>query len=307
MRIRTAPVVVAAIALLATGSLTACSQPATTNACEPTLESGALSKNVTVLGGFGTEPTISIPNDITVPSAQVTTIDAAEDRSGQITEPSVVSMNYALYESSSGGVLEQSEDFTSGQGGDFIPVLDEPGQGSIPDGLLCAAPGDRLVVVFSPEESEMISGSIGAPADTSIIGVVDVHAVTPYNLPGRAKVLPTGFPGVVTNNEGRPGVVVAPGQAPSKTRVATRIEGPGASISEEDRVIANVLTVDWNGTPLSNTWDSTPTMLINGEDGNNHPVREHLNGQAVGSQVVVITPDAEGTTTVNVVDILAAG
>lgn len=306
MRNRVASVAAATLVLLTAGALTGCTQPTAENACEPILDGGSLSDNVTLLSGFGTEPTVSIPNDITVPSAQMTRVDAAEDRTDQVTEGSVVSMNYALYDSSNGEVLEQSSDFTSGQGNDFIPVYNDPDQGSLPNGLFCSAPGDRVVVVFSPEESELISSSIGSPTGTSIVGVVDVHAVTPFNLSGKTRVLPTGFPGVVTNEDGRPGVVVAPGKAPNKNKVATRIKGSGVTVSEQDRVIANVLSVDWRGTLISNTWEGGAEMLGNAEQML-HPVREHLNGHSVGSQMVVLTPDDQGSATIHVVDILAAG
>lgn len=281
--------------------LTGCSTDTAADLCGATIKNGALSDTVTVNGGFGTQPRVTFAPDVTAASAQRTVVEAAEDRTSIADESSVVAINYALYDSGSGQLLEQSPGF-SGQGDlSFFMVHGEPGLGALSDGLRCSAPGDRVVVVFSPEESEMF----GAMPGSSLVALVDVHSVHPTRAEGAKKNLPTGFPGVVTDETGRPGVVVAPGAAPTSVRVASRIEGTGADVQPDQNIVAQVLSVGWKGELVANGWESGPQAL--GTEANpNHPTREQLDGYPVGSQVVILEPDGAGSATIHVVDIIGA-
>lgn len=304
MRSRLTPLAVTAI--LGGVVLTGCSQATAAERCEPALTSGALSENIRVVGGFDSSPGVEIPEDITFANPQVTITDRAEVRERVVDEPAVVTVNYALFESNSGTIIEQSEGFTTGAGTSFVPVRPGEPQGAFLDALECTAPGDRVIAVLSPEEALAISGSIGAPPETALAILIDVHAVQPMKVQGTPKALPFGFPGVVVNEEGQPGVVATPEPAPSSTRVAVRIEGDGPSVQASDNVVANSLAVSWEGRIVDNAWANGPAFIGN-EDNPNNPVREHLTGLNVGSQVIVLVPTEDGSATIHVVDILAAG
>lgn len=298
MRTRTVTVVLTALTLA--GGLTACTQAAAYDLCENPLQNGALSSNVTTLGGFGEEPVVSFPSDVLARNAQLSVLVAAEDRADAVVEDSIVSVNYAAYDSVSGALVERSEDFTDGRGGDLIPVRPGTEQSTLVASLECAAPGDRLVAVLSPEESAMMTGDPAA----AIVVLMDVHSVAPMRATGASQVLPTGFPGVVSNETGRPGVVVAPGPAPSGTRTAARIVGAGDTVTEQDNVIGHVLNVGWAGDLVSSTWDQGPQAL--GIDGDGATaLRTALTGHPVGSQVVVLHEGEDSSTSIYVVDILA--
>ena len=306
MRINTRTLAITATLLVAGGALTGCTQASeAADACVSPFASGALSKNVTVLGGFGEEPVVTIPQGFSFSDAQAHTVVRAEDRSHAITDRSVAMVNYALVESATGAVLESSQDFTNGQGNDIVLVAPGAEQGVFPGALECAAPGDRLVLTLSSDEAAMYSASLGAPADTALAVLVDVHSVQPVALQGATKQLPSGFPGVVVDETGQPGVVTAPGNTPTTTRVATRIEGEGQQIDAEDLLIGNILQVSWTGDLIENTHVTSPTWLGSEQSGD-VPFREHLTGATVGSQVVVITPDDVHGAVVYIVDVLAA-
>lgn len=297
--------VLAGTLLVATGLVgcTSSSEPF----CEPMLGSGALTKNVSVLGGFGTEPTLSVNDDITIGGAQSLTIDRAKDRTRIANSDSVLTINYAIFEAANGTVIEASESFAGNTGHEFVPFFMDSQQGSFLDALQCAAPGDRVVVAFGPEEAESISGSIGAPAGTNIVAVVDVHEVIGLKLDGRTKNLPSGFPGVINNETGQPGVVIAPGKAPAEAKSATRIIGPGEVVSPEQSVVANFMQVTWDGNMIENTHDSSGPRLVGTSNEPIEGFRTALDGKTVGSQVVYLQPSAAGTADIFVIDILAAG
>lgn len=307
MRKRVVSTAVVTAALTLTLGLTGCTSVSAGEACVPTLSSGALTNSVKDVGGFDTEPTITLPKQITIGGAQTRTIERATDRSRAIEQDAVLTVNYALYEDANGTILEGSNTFTTGRGSDFLPFTEGVSQGSFLNALECAAPGDRLVVAFDPAESTAIAGSVGLAEGTNIIALVDVHDVVPLHLQGRVKNLPSGFPGVITNEDGQPGVVVAPGKAPTEFKAAPRIEGPGTTVKASDGVVANFMKVSWTGELEVNTRaDGGPSFVGTAEQPINE-VREMLTGATVGSQMVYLVPDAAGSASIYVVDILAAG
>lgn len=319
MRTSSASIALATTVLVGAGLLTGCSAQQLTagDVCESPFNAGALSKNISVLGEFGSDPVVNIPDDIEFNGAQAHTVHRAEDRSNAITEPSLVSINYAIVESSTNEIMAQSESFANGKGSDTLPVIPGAGQNIFPGGLQCAAPGDRVVLTLSPAESQQLSAGINPEGDSAFAIVVDVHHVQPITPQGTTKNLPAGFPGVITDETGQPGVIATPNEAPSDTRAAVRIEGSGEVITDESFLVANMLQVSWQGwrqdgtnrqvrEPFLNTYTSSGPIEVGDGQNSSHPIREALNGYTVGSQVVVIVPDEEYDAMVYVVDILSA-
>lgn len=304
MRTRFASLSLAAV--LSGVMLTGCSSAPAPDHCEPRLTSGALSSNVQVNGGFDSAPDIKIPQGFTFGNSQVTFTERAADRRQAIQSDSVATVNFALFESASGQIIEQNEGFGTGTGTSFVPVRPGEEQGAFLDALECAAPGDRLVAVFSPAEAQAISGRIGAPPETALVILVDVHAVQPVKVQGSPRALPFGFPSVVTDETGQPGIVSTPEPAPTTVKVATRITGSGPVVKASDNIVANSMQVTWLGRLVDNSWPTGPTFIGN-EESPLSAVREHLTGQTVGSQVIVLVPSDTGSADIHVVDILAAG
>ena len=313
MRTPKASTVFATTALVGVGLLTGCSAQSSAAACDPAFGSGALSEHISVLGEFGTDPTVNIDESFTYGGAQAHIVDRAEDRRNAITEPSVVSANYMIVESGTNNVMASSESFSNGQGNDLFPVIPGADQSVFPAGLECAAPGDRVVLTLSPEEVAAINGGQAAEAAAFAI-IVDVHDVQPIEVEGKARTLPAGFPGVIRDESGQPGVIATPSDPPAQMRSAVRIEGSGPEITDESFVVGNIMQVTWNGwrdsgtsmvrEPLMNTYATGPLEIGTTETAQQE-IREALNGFTVGSQVVVIVPDDEHDATVWVVDILS--
>jgi hypothetical protein len=300
----------AAILLLLSG-LTACSaESEQASECVPVLKPGALSDAVKVNTGFGEVPDVKIPKDLEIETSQRSFAEKAEDRTSLAGENTLVSVNLMLFDAATGSPLEASPAFSGEDGGpEFLLVSKEKELSNpVSEAVRCAAVGDRVVLAVSPKDAADSGGASPAP----LVAVIDVVAEGPLRAQGAERSLPNGFPAVVTNDEGRPGVVLPPAKAPEGTRSATRIEGDGAVVNASQNVVAHVLDVQWDPSIASNeqkivanTW-STGLNALGSEEQvaqSGLTYRSELTGKTVGSQVVIIE-NVDGNPRVVVVDIL---
>lgn len=299
----------AAILLLLSG-LTACSaESEQASECVPVLKPGALSDAVKVNTAFGEVPDAKIPKDIEIEVSQRSFAEKAEDRSSLAGENTLVTMNMMLFDAATGSPVYASPAF-SGEGIDapeFLLVSKEMSN-PVSEAVRCAAVGDRVVLAVSPKDA----ADLGGASPTPLVAVIDVLAEGALRAEGKLQSLPNGFPAVVTDDEGRPGVVVPPGEAPEGTRSAIRVEGDGAVVDASQNVVAQVTEVLWDPTIASNaeklitnTWDEGVKALGNEDQIAQSGItyRAELTGKTVGSQVVVIE-NIDGNPRVVVVDIL---
>lgn len=296
----------AAAALLLAGATGCSAQQLAAADCEPSLASGALSDNVTVLGGFGEAPQVSAPKQTDILTSQRTVVHSADDRTDVAGEGSLVGVNMAFFDSESGEQLYASPGFAAaGQSPELLMVSEETSN-PLSEAVRCTAPGDRVVLALSPEVSAQLGGQLGSTSTAPLVGVIDTVSTSPLSARGPVRGLPNGYPAVVTNDEGRPGIVLPPRQAPAGTTSAVRIAGDGAEVGAEDNVIAQVLSVGWDGEEQLNTWDSgivglgTEEQLVQPD----YTFRTELTGKTIGSQVVVIEHEQGGEARVVVVDIV---
>lgn len=295
----------AAVALLLAGA-TGCSAQRFAADCEPQFGPGALSDGVTVLGGFGEAPQISAPEQVDILTSQRTVVREAEERSGAADEGTLVGVNMAFFDSASGEQLYQSPGFAdSGQAPEFL-LISEESANPLSEAVRCTVPGDRVVLAMSPEESLQFGMQLGSPVSTPVVGVIDTVSTSPLAASGPVRGLPNGYPAVVTNDEGRPGIVLPPRPAPAGVQSAVRVAGSGDAVAAGDNVIAQVLSVGWDGAERTNTWN-TGLMLLGTEDqiaDSGFTYRGELTGKAVGSQVVIIDNEQGDDAQVVVVDII---
>lgn len=309
-RIVPAVLATAVIAAGLTGCATAPAESGNRGDCVPALGAGTLSDSVVVLGGFGTEPQVQIPADTQVSVAQRSIVEAGAPGGNVADAGSLVTWNYAFYDQASGEKLVASPGFGTNDSASFMLVPEADALDAISATLSCAVPGDRVVAAFSPSDSQGLAMALqlGAAPEASIVGVFDVLDVGMQRAEGGLRGLPSGFPAVVTNDTGMPGVVLPPRQAPDGLVSAVRIAGDGRAVDADDQVLVQMLTVSWTGSVTSNTWEGAGPQLIGGEEMAAQQgliIREALTGAQVGSQLV-ITEGGENSR-VHVVDVLAAG
>ena len=296
----------AAAALLLAGATGCSAQEAQASDCTVTLQPGALSDSTTVLGSFGEAPKISAPEEVEILSTQRTVIESGDPDGYVADEQSLVGVHMAFFDAATGDTLFQSEGFTDPSRPSQPLLVAEETANPLSEAVRCTVPGDRVVLALSPEESTQLAGQLGAPDAGAVVGVVDVVSAAPTAAKGPARGLPNGFPAVVTNEEGRVGVVLPPTEAPAGTTTAVRIEGDGAEVTATDNVIAQVLAVGWDGSEQENTWSTGLKLLYTEADMAQSGVtyRAELTGQPIGSQVVIVENEDGANARVVVVDIL---
>lgn len=300
-RIAPAVLATAVIAVGLTGCSSADAQTVDRGECSAPFGTGAVSESVTVLGGFGTAPEVSIPQDTSVTATQRTIVDSSgvEGTPAIVGDDAFVTARVALYDQKSG------EELFSDFAGDASRIFGNTPQHQDPIAAAteCVAVGERVVVALSPEDTMLVGGS----PESAVIAVIDVEATSGTRAEGRAKGLPNGFPAVVTDETGQPGVVLPPRAPKDGSTAAVRIEGTGAKVNADNTVLLQMLVVSWDGTSLVNTWASSGPQPVPGEEqaaAQGLQFREALTGKRVGSQVVITEGGEDGR--VLVVDILAA-
>jgi peptidylprolyl isomerase len=171
--------------------------------------------------------------------------------------------------------------------------------------LGCAPIGTRVAATFP-------AGDQSAAA----VYVIDLLSVTPSAAWGEDQTPVDGLPEVELDDDGAPTITVPDTDAPTDVQLETLKKGDGAEVTPGDTVLVQYAGVKWSdGTVFDSSWENgapvsfATTQVVDG-------FRQALEGQTVGSQVVVVVPPAFGygasdghelqnETLVFVVDILA--
>ncbi len=299
MRRRIFPLAAATAVIAA--ALTGCSTVDPADTCEALLAPGALSDSVRVSGDTADSLSVTIADGAEALGTQRSIIPSASIGAGQFGEivevGSIFEANLAYVNATTGEVLQVSPGFGTGQGQLFLA---DPETDTIFAGVVCSTVGDTVVIAYSPEESM----SMGV--DGQLVVLAEMTGVAAPRATGASRALPSGFPAVTNDENGRPGLVLPPQQAPSSVKSALRIQGTGEKVTAEQSIIGNVLTVGWDGKQIKNSWDEGPQGFgtENDIEQSGMTFRTALTGYPVGSQVVVIEP-GDGAPRVSVIDILA--
>ncbi|MDR7182994.1 peptidylprolyl isomerase [Microbacterium trichothecenolyticum] len=211
---------------------------------------------------------------------------------------SLVDYAMAVFDAASGQVVRT-------QGYDGVPSLPVAAT-TVGQYLGCASVGSRVVVAVPATD-----------LDAASIWVVDVLGSHPARATGVDQDPVDGMPAVQLEKNGAPTVTVPDGEPPSETRVAILKKGDGAAVSPGDTVLVQYAGLRWSdGSVFDASWSTgSPTALATSEVIPGY--REALEGQTIGSQVLVVIPpdaaygegtinenDLTGETLIFVVDIL---
>ncbi|MFB8386101.1 FKBP-type peptidyl-prolyl cis-trans isomerase [Microbacterium sp. NPDC055910] len=280
------PAAVSVLGLAAVG-LVGCTAPSSA-ACErPDLDRAVLDA-VTVSTDIDTAAEISVypqfrATDIAVRDV-VTGEGMAVENDGQL-----VGLNLTIVNGRTGEpALEQA----------YNPIPLTVLQGAIPalpEILHCATEGTRTVVALAPGDIEEGSAtSIGIGPDDSAVAVIDVRTVYRAKADG-ADVFQSGFglPSVVRATNGRPGVTIPDAAPPTEVVVQTIKRGTGPVVTGEQPVRIHLTGTVWETREeFQSTWESEPPSITLGSFL--PALDEALEGETVGSQVLVVVPPSEG-------------
>ncbi|QKJ19550.1 FKBP-type peptidyl-prolyl cis-trans isomerase [Microbacterium hominis] len=183
--------------------------------------------------------------------------------------------------------------------------------------LDCATEGSRVAIALAPGDVEAeTAASLGLAEDDAAIAVVDIRKLYLPKADGALQFNSgLGLPAVVRAPDGRPGVIMPEADAPDELVIQTLKKGDGDVVDGSAPVRAHYTGVTWADRAVFDTsWDGEPASFE--LDGVVPGFAAALEGQTVGSQVMVVVPpelgygDQEqgsipaGSTLVFVIDIL---
>lgn len=317
------PGAVAAMALvLALAGCTGDPAPTPTGSGSPVavsgcVEPGPVSDGVVITGDLGAEPNVSFEEPLEVEHTQRTV--AIEGGGAAVTEGSVISLDFMVYDGTTGAVATGTP--YAEQGRALVVVDEEQLLPGFVATLLCSTEGSRVVGVVPAEDAFGGEGQpdLGIAAGDTIVFVADIVSVLPTQADGEERPLPQDFPALDLEfaDDGQPTVGVPEAEPPADLKIGVLLAGDGPVVGPQDEFTVHYQGVNWRtGEVFDETWGDAPrsfTSVISG-------FAKAVVGQTVGSRVVVVVPPGEGygaggnegagiegsDTIVFVIDILAA-
>ena len=167
--------------------------------------------------------------------------------------------------------------------------------------LECSTVGSRLVGVIPAADAfgdkGSADGKIGPGQDVVFVAdLVSIAKIVPP-LPkadGEDQPAAAGFPTVVLAADGRPTVTIPDQAPPTELKISVLKKGGGVAVPTASNVIVHYEGINWNTKKIfDESWargKPSPFNTAQVIPG----FRKAIEGQTVGSQVIVIIPPAEG-------------
>ena len=256
-------------------------EPTASSECALDAQPGATSDSV-VVEGDGADAKVTVPADAAFAGVERTVVTPGDGE--EIFVNDLVSVRYQIVDAATGEVLDSS---ARGEDG-LLPVLLDTNQSSLfVAALECEPVGSKIALALP-------SSVLGEGASNVI-----VYAEAVEHLPEVATGTPVdptpGMPTVKLDDAGSPTITIPDADEPTETKVAVLKQGDGATVAPGDLVVVQYRGVKWSdGKEFDSSWgrDAVPaqfqtTGVVTG-------FRTALEGQKVGSQVIVEMPPADG-------------
>jgi hypothetical protein len=266
--------------------------------CAAAAAPGELSDSIDVEGDFDEIATASFDAPLEITDVQRTVV--TEGDGDPIAGGDYITYALTAFDAESGeqvGALGYTE-------GELLPQQVSP-DNPLGQFLGCAPVGSRVVTTL-PANGQ-------SPAT---VYVLDLTGVTPTVAWGEDQEPVEGFPTVELAEDGEPTVTIPDADAPTEVELETLKLGDGPEVLPGDQVMVQYEGVRWSdGEEFDSSWTRGAPATF-GTDQVVDGFRQALEGQTVGSQVLVVVPPAAGygaseghelqnETLVFVVDILA--
>ena len=247
--------------------------------CQSALSQGDVSSDVQVSGDFEGKVQVTLPDGYAPGGLERSTL--VEGSGQQVRAGDVLRANFTLVDAASGEVQLETQT-TSPDGMDTL-ISSQQIFGAA---LECATIGSRTVSAFP-------AGALGEGSPAFVL-VADAIEELPTRANG-TEVAPTeGMPTVTFDDSGAPTITMPDGPAPTETRVANLRKGDGDVVNPGDQVIVQYTGALYDGGKVfDSSWErGTPAEFAT--TGVVPGFRKALEGQTVGSQVVVVMPASDG-------------
>lgn len=245
--------------------------------CQSALADAPAPDGLEVTGDFQAPVEVTLPSGYAPSDLQRTTL--IEGSGEQVRAGDVLKANYTLIDAASGEVQLQSLD-TAPDGMDTLVASQQIFGAS----LECATIGSRTVSSFP-------AGTLGEGSPAFVL-VADAIEELPTRADGTEVAPVEGMPTVTFADDGAPTITMPEAPAPTEVRIENLREGDGDVVNAGDQVIVQYTGALYDGgTVFDSSWErGTPAEFVTNQvvDG----FRQALEGQTVGSQVVVVIPPA---------------
>ncbi|MEV4688196.1 FKBP-type peptidyl-prolyl cis-trans isomerase [Microbacterium sp. LWH3-1.2] len=279
---------------LVTVGLAGCSLPGSSasDCSRPEVSNPDVMDLITVTGDTEDEPEVDLYTPVKAPELayeDVVTGDGTAITSAA--QPLV--LDVALFSGTTGELLAATPyDGDLSRVGSVAQFANFPG---FEEALHCATEGSRVAVALSPDDlGDGVAEQAGLDDGDALVAVIDLRKVYLAAADGQNQFNSGfGLPSVVRAPDGRPGLIIPDGAAPGDLTIQTLKKGDGDEVSGERPVRVHYTGVVWGeDEPFDSTWDGEPASLT--LDAVVPGFAKALEGQTVGSQVLVVVPPAEG-------------
>ncbi|MGB3373572.1 MAG: FKBP-type peptidyl-prolyl cis-trans isomerase [Microbacterium sp.] len=249
---------------------------------------GAASDAIKVTGE-GLDAKVEVPDGTEFVDLERTIVkkgDGADVHAGDF-----ISIRYQIIDTATNKVIETSERGVDG----VLPMLLDPAnaQRQIVDST--QSPVFIAAAECAPLGSDIVLGLPGQEGQSGVVIYMQTLEELPTTASGEPVDAPAGMASVTLAKDGAPTVEIPEGDAPVETLIGLLKQGDGPKVVAGDLVTVQYLGVKWSdGSEFDSSWsrDAAPSQFPT--TGVVTGFRKALEGQQVGSQVLVEIPPAEG-------------
>jgi peptidylprolyl isomerase len=243
---------------------------------------------VTVSGGFGKAPKVSVKEPYAIDKTRTKVLEDSEGvvvKAGQTVE-----VNYYGVDGRTGKKFDES--FSGGKPVAFSLDQVVPG---FSKGLTGQRKGSRVLIAMPGSDGYDASGGnaqAGIEVGDTLVFVVDIVDVQ-LSEPAGEKVTPKDGLPTVNGALDKPTITIPKTDAPSKLVVQPLIKGSGKKVGASDTITFNYRWQAWSdGRVIEQSYGDKPASfqlagLLPG-------MQKGLEGQTVGSRVLLVIPPADG-------------
>ena len=242
---------------------------------------GADSDAVTV-SGSAPALTAEVPTDLEFTDLQRTVV--TEGDGDDLAGGDLVSGQYVIIDPATGEVILDSATLSADDSG-LVPITVN-GSSIFGSAVLCAPLGSTTAFT--------IPGSLlGEGASNAVVVAQSVEQL-PTVATGEDQAPVDGMPEVELAENGEPTVTIPDAEPPAEVQIAELKTGDGATVESGDTVFVQYSGIKWSdGSEFDSSWSrGEPTQFET--TGVVEGFQQALEGQTVGSQVLVVIPPAFG-------------
>lgn len=289
----TAALVVAGLAACSSSSPEPSATSTAASATCQNVKAGAVSKSVKVEGDFRKTPAVSFDTPLKATDLERTVVitgDGEEAKAG-----SSVDIALAAYNGSTGKELTASAGFDD-QAPQTITLDDQKYVPGLVRAVECLTVGSRTVLTGTAKElfGKADISQFSLKDSDPVVFVADLVDVVQTRANGTPVPPQEGFPTVKLSKTGEPTITIPKTDPPTETKIAELKQGDGDTVQPGDTVLVQYKGVIWrNGEMFDSSWSrGAPTSFPT--TGVVAGFKKALEGQKVGSQVLVVIPPADG-------------